>query len=1036
MFGILKFFTDIFSTDNNVEHHSTFNYPLTSREEGYLQHDYHNETNVRIEGVRFDALQVKLLVDKLTTNTVLKSLSLQNCGFNHTNVQPLANYLTSYPHINQLNLAQNRLDGINLRLLLQSLRHHPLRELSLANNGFSLNDILILCEELAYFSSLQALDLSENQLTNADLAEICKWLNHARSLHLNLANNAFDNDGLAQLAKCLEKQQTLTSLNLSGNAAITGTGLPILAGSLCKNKFLRRLYLPYETMDKVSALGFIELLAPKKKRQLRNTSLIELDLKGWEQIPNKARFTQSKARFPLRFNETAWWARFQQDHIIDSAKEKYLVDFVVASKNKFIQQNIQQANKLFGAQNSKELAELLKSASLYTCRDFSLTDDGASLLHLAVINKQEEIISYLLAQGFNTEIVNKAGKTALQLAQQKHDPQLIALLSKPAQKSVNSRQLHSKRRRSNNSRMADTDPTASNSLFFASPPAKKPKLAQPTAPIIIEDEISYSPQQLAEPRSTEVSPQVLFKQLLLLIADDQTLQLEMRLSAQSVRWSDEQGNTLLHHAVILGRLQCIELILNRAVNPLQLINQLNEAGEAPIHALIRALATPRFSLVHYLDMAWLLIKKGADPNLAVPDLHLGRTQLTALHLAVIYEHYALMKIILGSVQCDINRVDSGNLTALDWAIEKRNPVMLSRLLIHRNLAAESLRATLNYYKQQPTDSMLVEILSLLEKRLVSSYPLNTAGIQWVKQFRITYGSHYAKPKRSLTIDSEKQHSYLQTQNLFSRHRTYNFKQEVKDIDGNPVTASLIFFVSTAAYQAGANLSRHKIRINLNFLPSYHLTSHEQEVSAVENIARIKHRVDSVAYEVLNKKRESNGLLKDAEDIQALYNDETGDINPLFPQLFHHGEQALLNYLEQPDTIAKIVGKLMQHDKFTSGCKVYGLILELHSPRYLCGNCEMAILGEQNAEQSQFLRQLAELLSKRGCALPRYNYLRMLTQASSYIAYPNETHLVEKSEHADLVIDFRSCLNNIIMARDATAFEESELTQYHSNIQAL
>ena len=82
--------------------------------------------------------------------------------------------------------------------------------------------------------------------------------------------------------------------------------------------------------------------------------------------------------------------------------------------------------------------------------------------------------------------------------------------------------------------------------------------------------------------------------------------------------------------------------------------------------------------------------------------------------------------------------------------------------------------------------------------------------------------------------------------------------------------------------------------------------------------------------------------------------EINNRDPSFKQLFHHGEQSLLDYLEQPETIQKIVLQLKQHHKFVHGGKFYGLILNIYSPRYPCENCEPAILGEQNALKSPFL----------------------------------------------------------------------------------
>jgi hypothetical protein len=57
-----------------------------------------------------------------------------------------------------------------------------------------------------------------------------------------------------------------------------------------------------------------------------------------------------------------------------------------------------------------------------------IDEDGNSLLLIAIINKQEKIVSYLLRKGINPNISNKDNQTALSLAAKNHNHNIIKML--------------------------------------------------------------------------------------------------------------------------------------------------------------------------------------------------------------------------------------------------------------------------------------------------------------------------------------------------------------------------------------------------------------------------------------------------------------------------------------------------------------------------------------------------------------------------------------------------------------------------------
>lgn len=85
-----------------------------------------------------------------------------------------------------------------------------------------------------------------------------------------------------------------------------------------------------------------------------------------------------------------------------------------------------------------------------------------------------------------------------------------------------------------------------------------------------------------------------------------------------------------------------------------------------------------------------------------------------------------------------------------------------------------------------------------------------------------------------------------------------------------------------------------------------------------------------------------------------YDDVEG---PTYDTKFHHSEQALYEYLIQ-QTVVNSLFKRIQEAGVPKGTEIHGIIIDMHSTRYVCGNCELGAQGMMSPEY-KFLEYFAE-----------------------------------------------------------------------------
>ena len=106
--------------------------------------------------------------------------------------------------------------------------------------------------------------------------------------------------------------------------------------------------------------------------------------------------------------------------------------------------------------------------------------------------------------------------------------------------------------------------------------------------------------------------------------------------------------------------------------------------------------------------------------------------------------------------------------------------------------------------------------------------------------------------------------------------------------------------------------------------------------------------------------------------------EVAIAGPMFPETFHHSEQALMYFLSSKEGLEAIVAAL-------STCKnvsyLYGIVLDIYTQRVLCCNCNASLIGLQRSQDSGFLSDLSTKLDKDRSIQSREN-LMLSTRVSA------------------------------------------------------
>ena len=89
--------------------------------------------------------------------------------------------------------------------------------------------------------------------------------------------------------------------------------------------------------------------------------------------------------------------------------------------------------------------------------------------------------------------------------------------------------------------------------------------------------------------------------------------------------------------------------------------------------------------------------------------------------------------------------------------------------------------------------------------------------------------------------------------------------------------------------------------------------------------------------------------------------------PTYENKFHHSEPAFYEYITQRSNVDSIVKRLKEHG-VQQGTVIEAVTIDMHSIRYICGNCEIGALGLINTNY-HFISNLSEALYYSGFAIP-------------------------------------------------------------------
>lgn len=285
---------------------------------------------------------------------------------------------------------------------------------------------------------------------------------------------------------------------------------------------------------------------------------------------------------------------------------------------------------------------------------------------------------------------------------------------------------------------------------------------------------------------------------------------------------------------------------------------------------------------------------------------------------------------------------------------------------------------------------------------------------WVKSLNLLYGTKSPeKSYKQVEVDGDVIHEILRGRE--------NLERESRDHNGsvpNYVVASISFVVTDRPHVKGGAHGRKVITIPIKY--------NTQEISHVSTVYNFDEKATTVTPQN-NKppksrtyKRSSEfkaHLLEDSpQDRQARVANYYAKGTNSFSDSYHHSERALWGVLKKAETIQDLVNKIFSTLGFAP--KVYAAVLDLHSTRYMCAECEPSSFCFQK-KKGTFLSRLEEAINQR-FMLSKTKGLTFCTRVSA--EDNSKRSLKQMSDHSEYWADknikhLRNSALNLILQRD-------------------
>lgn len=248
---------------------------------------------------------------------------------------------------------------------------------------------------------------------------------------------------------------------------------------------------------------------------------------------------------------------------------------------------------------------------------------------------------------------------------------------------------------------------------------------------------------------------------------------------------------------------------------------------------------------------------------------------------------------------------------------------------------------------------------------------------WVKSFDVVYGTKnpLLNAHKIVTIEGDNIHYALRC-----RENEERASRDYKDGVPNYVVASMSFVVSDRARVKGGHHGRRVITVPVKF-KALHIT-HVTHVYEFDQ-KTLEPKKYSRSSEFLKDLVEDSPTSK-KERIEGYYYKGTNS----FSDSYHHSERALWGALKTPEVIQSLVEGILSQmplqatnaNPLADRIKIYSAVLDAHSTRYMCFECEPASYGFQR-KQGKFMVRLQAALSAYFTMSPK-NGVTLFTRVSA------------------------------------------------------